>query len=147
MLTLRDIVKFVKDRLDEDEQTARAVGDESWKVSAERDCVIAEAGRLMAECYPSPIDPCNEATARHMARQDPARTLRRVAAYRAILAAVEKWHDPHPGQPCTNEDNMWVECELHVAATGRVNPNVLPLLAAEWSDHPDYDPTWSVDRG
>lgn len=54
-------------------------------------------------------------------------------AHRKILEGVERWLDPHPGLPCTNIDEdgekSWEPCELHVAAKGRISPEVLPLLA------------------
>lgn len=82
--------------------------------------------------------------AAHIARHDPARVLREVTAKRRVLAAVERWRDPHPGLDCTNDDDPWAPCELHAAATGRLDPYVLVLLAGCWSDHPDYDQAWAV---
>jgi hypothetical protein len=92
----------------------------------------------------STAEEVNTTAAGHIARHDPARVLREVAAKRAILTAVEKYLDPHPGQPCTNEDDQYDSCDLHTAATGRVSPDVLPLLASVWSDHPDCRAEWST---
>lgn len=72
--------------------------------------------------------------------------LRVVAAHRAILAAVEKYLDPHPGQPCTNVDDPWQACDLHVDAEGRVNPYALRILASIYSDRDGYDPAWTASR-
>ncbi|GAB7044877.1 DUF6221 family protein [Catenuloplanes indicus] len=59
-----------------------------------------------------------------------------------ILDAVERHADPHPGQPCTNDDNPYVECELHVAATGRVDPYAAQLLALPYADRDGYRDEW-----
>jgi hypothetical protein len=110
---------------------------ETWPTRSDRE-------RFMPRVYAAYIVEMDSAAAGHIARHDPARVLREVAAKRAILTAVDKYLDPHPGQPCTNEDNPYVDCELHSAATGRISPDVLPLLASVWSDHADYDPSWST---
>lgn len=98
--------------------------------------------RLMRATVAGSMEEVRTAPAGHIVRHDPARVLRDVEAKRAILAAVRKWLDPHPGQECDHDGNPYGECVLHAAATGRVSPEVLPLLAMAWSDHPDYLAEW-----
>lgn len=146
-MTDTDILAFVKARIAEDEQTALAAGETDpercWRFDDERrTCkVIDGTGDTVVYDEGSP----NEGQAAHIVRHDPSRVLREVAAKRRMLAAVERWHDPHPGLDCTNADDPWAPCELHAAATGRLDPYVLKLLAGIWSDHPDYNPSWSTD--
>jgi hypothetical protein len=66
----------------------------------------------------------------HIARHDPARVLREVAAKRAILARYEE-------RPANLGDSLQQgqECMGLLYA--------MEALAAVYSDHPDYDPEWS----
>lgn len=63
----------------------------------------------------------------------PEVALRHIQADLKLLEGVERYLDPHPGIPCTNVDadgeSTYEPCELHVAAKGRISPEVLPLLA------------------
>lgn len=190
-MTDTDILAFLKARLDEDEQWARAAsapyryadagakpppdgvhwrwvtGDEwepaavdpvvsdlvadgdpvwlatveTWQVSYSGTDVVRHAEATHGQA----IEEMAATWAGHITRHDPSRVLREVAAKRRMLAAVERWHDPHPGLDCTNADDPWEPCELHAAATGRLDPYVLKLLAACWSGHPDYNPSWTVE--
>jgi Family of unknown function (DUF6221) len=142
-----DLRAFIEARLAEDEEGARNALSAHWRPDGVNSCQVFSMAddfstRTIAWCKNGHDD--DFANALHIARHDPARVLREVAAKRAILTAVDKYLDPHPGQPCTNEDNPYVDCELHSSATGRVSPDVLPLLASVWSDHPDYRPSWST---
>lgn len=60
------------------------------------------------------------------ARFDPAAALAQCESHTAILDAVQRYLDGHPG-PCTNDDNPWDrECELHL----EWNKTTLPPYAA-----------------
>lgn len=101
-----DLTEFLAARLDEDEAAAEAATGHEW-VSALRWAMdgatrIAEADAVR--------------TAAHVARHDPARTLREVEAGRKFLA----WH-----------------------AGDRAYLNVILAKAAVYRDHPDYDPLWA----
>lgn len=89
-----DLIAFLNARLDEDEAEAKAA---------------ANALNRHIEC-----DPDNAA---HIARHDPARVLREVAAKRAIVERYAKAPDWAGGED-------------------------VRLLAAVWSDHPDYRQEW-----
>ncbi len=68
--------------------------------------------------------------ARHIARHDPARVLREVAAKRKILTLHSPWEDSGDCSACGDVPQVCYPCET------------LRALAAAWSDHPDYDPAW-----
>ncbi|MFF2077175.1 DUF6221 family protein [Kitasatospora sp. NPDC058162] len=65
------------------------------------------------------------ATATHIARHDPARVLREVAAKRRILAR----HAPGPAGACRHDRNRWPCADVR---------DLLPPYA----DHPDFHPRW-----
>jgi hypothetical protein len=71
-------------------------------------------------------DPQAMADARHIARQDPAATLARVEALRALVAGVADW--PGDGNP----DVEWIR------------ESALRFVAAIWLGHPDYRTEWAA---
>lgn len=133
---MSDIVQFLRARLDEDERLALATGpDEYARRWAVRDsmwsCTVIDGnGDIVVYDEGAPT----REEAEHIARQDPARTLRRVAAHRAILAEYE---DITPCDCCGRRDREYAGAALTI---------VVKYLAGQWSDHPDYDQSWSVDR-
>jgi len=146
------LIRFVTERLDDDERVAREAGGDRW---VERGGEVVSAALAAGDYGPQGYwvasssfscegesEALHEGHGAHIARHDPARALRDVEAKRRILAGVAKWLDPHPDRPCTNEGLFGVECELHAAAIGRISPEVLPLLAMVWTEHPDFDEAW-----
>jgi len=88
-----DIVAFIRARLDEDERIARASGHldgHSWTDSPVRSGFGVVAGCDGGLCENDTADAhlMHLATSTHIARHDPARVLREVAAKRRTLA----WH-------------------------------------------------------
>jgi len=73
------------------------------------------------------------ASGRHIVRHDPARVLAEVKAKRAILAR----HSTGTGS--LREFGGWY-CEVCDDGCAEV-----PVLAAVYADHPDYDPAWRVE--
>jgi hypothetical protein len=106
-----DLVAFITARLDEDERCAR--GAERNSVGAEWTAVDLQSG------YDARMD-------EHIARHDPARVLREVAAKRRILAAAAEY-----SPELEHGDNGEWAFDL-----------VVRELAAAWSDHPDYRAEW-----
>jgi len=111
----------------EDEATAKAAlepewsGDRTagiWHPDGDGCCIRDESGEYMAERG------LTEDVTAHIARHDPARVLREVAAKRAILAECE----PRPG--------------IGIVAIELAAQRILRHLAAVWNDHPDYRPEW-----
>ena len=140
-----DVVAFIRARLDEMVTMVEDSGD----------ALIAWGTWRMADGsmnYTSPVagDGDHWATGGAEAHPqsvrvvfDPARVLRQVEAIRRVVDAVERYGDPHPGVPCTNEDDTYDSCDLHVELQKfNVSPYALNLLAAIWSDHAEYQEGW-----
>jgi hypothetical protein len=128
-----DLVAFITARLDEDEATALdalhpdAVSPGVWMTEHHGDdpptCHIAEdrAGHYWSVAHDVFVP-----NAEHIARHDPARVLREVAAKRRILAAAAEY-----SPELEHGDNGEWAFDL-----------VVRELAAAWSDHPDYRAEW-----
>lgn len=116
-----DLITFLRARLEDDEQTALAAnGDEVVKWFGDEAVAYGESE-----------------VGQHIARWLPSRVLAEVEAKRRILDAVERYLDPHPGQPCTNIDDPWDSCDLHVERMETaLNPYALRLLALPYTDRP-----------
>jgi hypothetical protein len=124
-----EMIAFVAARLDEDEAAAKSAAAETaagWFTGTSED------SDERSVCYTGPstlhpgsmwdydiADRVPQAAAAHIARHDPARALREVAAKRAILL---QWEHSPPGSPALT--------------------NALYQLAAVYSDHPGYRPEW-----
>jgi hypothetical protein len=118
-----DLVKFLRARLDEDEQTAREAGNRRWLVQDN-----------MIELWPEREDDGfmswpTRADARHAARHDPARVLAEVEAKRRIIA------EHHPVDPC----------DAHDASFDTIPCDTLLALASVYAEHPDYREEWKPD--
>lgn len=97
-----DLIAFIRARLDEDEAAAKSARPGPWDYETEVGgfgpvgCVMMPLGnhkgtRTGLTAF-TPLGTQDAATAAHIARHDPARVLREVAAKRAILAL----HTPLP---------------------------------------------------
>lgn len=130
------LIAFVKARLDEDEAAATAgarrlgmpwhaepqPGTPGGLVIDELGLVATTGGRYAAE---------------HIARHDPARVLREVAAKRRVLAAYAD---------CVDASEVFREklgTGTHMAAAAESYANVIRWDAAVWSDHPAYRAEWA----
>ncbi len=138
---------FVLARITDDETAAATARDGEWWAADEPGTVPVVGstdGHAVAVCGEPGTEPVAR-NAGHVARHSAARVRRQADAHRAIVAGVDKYLDPHPGRACTNivAGRRVGPCYLHVAATGRVSVEVLPMLAAIWSTHPDHDPAWA----
>ena len=116
-----DLIAFVKARLDEEEASALAMiaafeGIAEWMIAenGEFDYTVT-AGQLATEAV---ADMWREDAAVWIARHDPARVLREIAAMRAIVAAYERAPDWPGGEDVRH-------------------------LAAIWNDRADYLPEWA----
>lgn len=130
-----DILKFLAARLDDDEQAARAVIDAGCRGTWDAVPVLEEEGRpaLVEGSYAFAVmDPVPEAwpAATHAARHAPARVLAEVLAKRRVVEDYERKLDSRRAHP----DDLASAGAL-LALHGTVK-----LLAAVYSDHPDYDP-------
>ena len=122
---MADLIAFLKARLDEDEATAKASVMPEWIISesGEFGYIVAAVGTETTG--ESIADAWQEDVAVHIARHDPARVLREVEAKRAMLAELTRWpFDYRPG--CNDPIRLFVH-----------------LLAAPYSDHPDWRAQWA----
>jgi hypothetical protein len=129
-----DITEFVRARLDEDEAAAKLAAREggTWK----QDDPDRHPGAISSLGGPVVYDEGSpdEYQAPHIARHDPARVLREVAAKRAI---VERYQRGASGDlPGWTAGRELIEAGLAIVL------GVLRDLAAAWSDHPDYRAEW-----
>jgi hypothetical protein len=138
------LIEFLTARLDEDEAVALAASQGNWEVddpeyprtihADDYETEVVSGGRWGGESsvFDSGKDPL------HIARHDPARVLREVAAKRAILADIV---------PAMNGADEQINSEWGI---GPMDPadyesvELLRLLALPYSDHPDFDPNWST---
>ncbi|MEV7154882.1 DUF6221 family protein [Streptomyces misionensis] len=115
-----DLVEFLRARLDEDEQVARAAAGRNWLDGdgwlMNEDMHIAEVG--------------DRPTLVHIAAHDPARVLREVEAGRRLIRAHAKWCEgrceakyPEGGFDAAHYWNIKVRAEVY-------------------SDRPGYRPEW-----
>jgi hypothetical protein len=137
------IAAFLAARLDEDEATAKAAPGNDWRADKDGCCVLSESDAVAETSCQAPSWPDERRPAvEHIARHDPARTLREVAAKREIL----EWHyrslppmdAPEGLEICIGEEGDGDTWEM---ATPWPCPQIR-ALAAIWSDNPDYQPEW-----
>jgi hypothetical protein len=129
-----DLRAFVAARLDEDEAAALAAAEGSWSFVGYDDPGWA----IVANDEHEVVSRSGSDDASHIARHDPARVLREVAAKRAIV----ELHQP-------NEDGcslcfLVIDDPAHIGEWEAFPCRTLRQLAAVWSDHPDFDPNWST---
>jgi len=131
MTTMDDLAAFITARLDEDEAMAKLAAREggTWTQDdpERRPGAISSAGGQVVYDEGAP----DEYQAAHIARHDPARVLREVAAKRAMVAD----HGPSEVAP-----DACRRCKGGMAFPCRT----IRHLAAAWSDHPDYRAGWAT---
>ncbi|MFJ9448175.1 DUF6221 family protein [Kitasatospora sp. NPDC101235] len=130
-----NLVTFLRARLDEDEQAARAATPGPWTVDSETYAAaihgaghadVIAGGRWGGEA--SVFESTEDAL--HIVRHDPPRVLAEVAAKRRIL-------DQHRGLESMTGPNCSTCCiESWPCPT-------LRLLALPYANHPDYRPEWA----
>ncbi|GAA1455510.1 DUF6221 family protein [Nocardiopsis tropica] len=131
------IVEFINARLDEEERVAKDAASslvsladqegaaETWE--ADTDSVVTMTGVSgMTRLF---VDAESDVTT-HIARHDPARVLREIAAKRAIV------------QEYTDAVDLW-ERESEAPDSVGALEAVIRLLAAVHADHPDYRQEWA----
>lgn len=141
-MLVSDLVEFLRARLAEDEQTARrALGGEWTCLVAPRFAAPGERGEIevggQVLAVPTPE------TGLHIARHDPARTLREVAAKRAIIDEHEITHDTVTAEGNFSSEPGCGTChEMDGETYAGGYCRTLRLLALPYADHPDYDESW-----
>lgn len=130
-----DLVPWLGEQLDEDEQIAKAAHTPNWSTDGRRGIHYGVEDGWMT-------DALTTADADHIARHDPARVLREIEAKREI----RRWHSsPHTlvdgfcveeGGPCTHRGEA--ECTV----CGESGCTTLRLLALPYADRPGYREEW-----
>jgi hypothetical protein len=159
--------EFIAARLDEDEATARAAVDPDrpgthWQWVRRADDVVVEAptwedmdvslrtvekferhsviGPLPAFVLNS-VGVDEPRALPHIARHDPARVLRQVAALRAVMEI----HEPVKSSlPSFTAPMVCGVCSPGKEEGWDAPCPTLRHLASIWSDHEDYDPAWAT---
>jgi hypothetical protein len=143
-----DLIEFLRARLDDDEQVARAAGGDRW-VERMGD-VTSEAldkgdygprGYWVASASFScegEAEALHEGHAAHIARHDPARVLAEVDAKRRILDEVV---DEATGLDMSVDGDRRVGSR-DTTTEPYLGTVLLRLLALPYADHPDYREEW-----
>jgi hypothetical protein len=125
-----DLATFLRTRLDEEEQLARAASPAPWSANAEHDEVLAADGETVADGFALSSKQLR-ATVDHIVRHDPARVLREVEAKRRILDDLERFIAGGRDLP-TDE-----------RAAGKATASgIVRLLALPYCNHPAYRAEW-----
>lgn len=135
------IVEFLEARLAEDEAVAKAVfGADltyaTWTFEGDEVFAPMEGERHSRLCLPA-ID---EGLGIHIARHDPARTLREVAAKRAILAQEEAARSQFEH---VKSSTTYPAIEVLIGQVAAL-ATVIRHLTSAYSDHPDYQQEWAL---
>lgn len=88
-----DLVQWLRDRLDEDERIARAVGEERWQphyVDSVNDQPDTATVRVAGGADVAVMERYSYQDAEHIATHDPARVLREIDAKRRLIADYTK---------------------------------------------------------
>jgi hypothetical protein len=139
---MEDPTAFITARLDEDEAAARELaGWPHWHhtpaVTAHGPIILIAAGED-DELEVASIERDLPEVGAHIARHDPARALREVAAKRAVLA----WYADSVDAAALFKEKLGTGTHMATAAESYLN--VMRGYAAVWSDHPDYKQEWAV---
>lgn len=121
-----DLLTFVRARLSEEEHIAREAGGEGWRCPAEAPGEVHDRTSGIAFVVRS------RGYDRHIALQDPARTLRRIETNRVLLDEYEEiaaMDTDRPGQDFVSGRAVGLGF-------------VVRQMAAEYAGHPDYRVKW-----
>jgi hypothetical protein len=143
---VEDLVDFLRARLDEDEQTARAATWGPWEVGP---TFGGESNRVYVKPEGPGIDtigtcviagqvsnmPLWRGNAQHIARWDPDRVLAEVMAKRRVMDVLRSY-EPH---------NEW-DTEDDIGLRKNNDAGALRYLALPYADHPDYREEWRLVR-
>lgn len=129
-----DLRAFVAARLDEDEAAARAATEGPWSFAGYDS---ADGWPIVANDEHEIVSRSGSDDAEHIARHDPARVLREVAAKRAVIRQYEDVRE-QARHPVSAENRMRAR-----VAEGELL-EVLQHIAVIYSNHTDHDPNWST---
>lgn len=119
----RELLEFLRDRLTDDERQAKAA-----MTYAAKDWFIETSG-IVTTGPEDDVYTDDREVAEHIARHDPARVLREVAAKRELLADYERF--------AAERRRMMGGWDSYPETSP-----VLTAFAAVYSDHPEYRDEW-----
>lgn len=133
-----DVVQFLRDRYDEEEQVACAAGGAPWDATVPNMVHASataqrEPSVLRTSGYIASTD--REEYQRHIARHSPARVLVDLEGKRGVLRQYEAVTE-QVKNPVSADNRAHARTEQHALE------DVLRLLAVAYADHPDYRETW-----
>lgn len=150
---MRDVVEFLRARLDEDEAVARAASPAPWSFpgidSVAGGMLYDETRTIASVVYEQQKDhdgrivrhllvPEADANGSHIARHDPARVLREVEVKRRLVAVHDVGNSRWVGFPRADRE------EHYCQEDGQGAPcRTLLALASVYADHPDYRREWA----
>lgn len=135
---MSDLVVFLRARLGEDEQMARAATPGPWDADEDEVCTLhdGEGGDLVGDTV-AYVRRRSEDTA-HIARHDPQRVLREVEAKEWLLRRHSKRRSPNFDYP----GHIGWEC---AQCTNEYPCPTLAVLVLPYAGHPDYRREWHPD--
>jgi len=141
-----DLVAFLRARLDEDEQQAKAcaqvypppwdMADRGWIATVRAD---EPDFRIVTELeqWDAQPDGWLGTVIEHIARHDPARVLAEVDAKRRIIDEYIAADNTYQRLAEDDDDSKW-----DWLSRSQALETVLPLLALPYADHPSYRAEW-----
>jgi hypothetical protein len=140
-----ELIAFLEARLDEDERMARAATPGPWRHDPGKHHHVMGTPLFQEAVFAGPPgadaicvagtgesdDPQSMRDAEHIARHDPARVLREVDAKRQL---VDRWEEL---EAQSRRERLIGD------VTEEYRTLVALVLAATYSDHPDFRPEWA----
>lgn len=132
---------FLRERIAEDRQIARAATDGPWRVVNETyaEAILSDTHNtyvLSGSRWGGEASVFNDtADALHIVRHDPARVLLQCEAIESMLE-LREGYSRGPGAGA-------IERTIEIAMGVAIDEALLSL-ANTWRDHPDWDPAWEI---
>ncbi|MEV8124094.1 DUF6221 family protein [Streptomyces sp. NPDC085944] len=133
-----EFLQWLREQLDDDERTARAVGSEQWHpryVDSANDQPDTATVSLPDGSDVAVMERYSYADAEHIARHDPARVLAEVEAKRGVLRQYIDLRE-QVRNPVSAENRSRAR-----ALQGEIG-DILRLLALPYADRPGYRDEW-----
>jgi len=130
-----DLVRFLRERLDEDERTARGVLWDGSGNALEWRLPFSATVEVGEEAFTTD----DSAVADHIVRHDPARVLAEVDAKRRALEQFEYWNQ-RAASEAPEHHQPGLDLGLLLDA---LNP-ILMDLARPYAAHPDFKAWWKI---
>jgi hypothetical protein len=143
-----DLAAFLSARYDDDEATARSAAKatadgEEWQADPDPEVWGPGAGTGVLRADGNGVAMAiGSYAAEHIARHDPARALRQVAADRAVLDRLER-AARYRDQVFAQDPPRSVSDEMRAVTTMLTLEAVVKFRATVYAGHPDYDPEWA----